>query len=248
MGSELMPTRSQIKRSATAIEKPIPAPVGGLNARDSLASMPGEDAVVLQNFYPTPSFVETRGGTDLHLDQFPGIIKTLAVYSGIDGANTLWAFSDQGVAEVTHGGRAPYLGDYPNYLSPTRTNGKHQWCMFGDGTHNWLIAVNGVDKPFYWNGTSYTLVDAVSTPALTGITSTDIVNLMVYKQRLFFIRNNKLAFDYLPVGVAEGAVSSYDLSPFASDGGYLMAMGVWTRDAGNGPDDYAVFITSEGQE
>ncbi|QND42958.1 hypothetical protein HB770_20845 [Rhizobium leguminosarum bv. viciae] len=32
-----------------------------------------------------------------------------------------------------------------------------------------------------------------------------------------------------------------------SRGGYVTAMGTWSRDAGSGPDDYAVFATSRGQ-
>jgi hypothetical protein len=104
-----------------------------------------------------------------------------------------------------------------------------------------------VDKPWYWNGTVYVEVDGVSSPAITGLTTTEIVSLAVYKERLFFIRNNKLGFDYLPAGAAGGAATYYDLASFASLGGYLMAIAVWTRDAGDGPDDYICFITSQGE-
>lgn len=232
----------QPRRTATVVEKTFPAPIGGWNARDSIAAMKATDAVVLENWFPRPSFVEMRGGCVEYQRIIGSTIKTLAVYRELDGDEQMIAFTNAGVFDATFGGEAPASAMYV-----ARTNGKHQWVQFGDGTNNWLIAVNGVDKPFYWHGTGYVLVDAVSSPAITGITSTDIVSVEVFKNRLLFIRNNKLGFDYLSAGVAGGAASYYDLSAFASKGGFLMAICVWSRDAGDGADDYAVFITSQGQ-
>jgi hypothetical protein len=90
-------------------------------------------------------------------------------------------------------------------------------------------------------------VDGASTPALTGVTTTDIVSAHVFKGRLLFMFNGSLKFGYLAAGAAGGAVSLFDLSGEASKGGYLIAFAHWTRDAGNGPDDFAVFFTSEGE-
>jgi len=232
--------RRQPRRTSTGIEKTFPAPVGGWNARDSLAAMKITDAVDLENWFPGPTSVDMRPGCELHHSSISDTVKTLAVYRGLDGSESLWSMTDTGIYESTFGGTGG------NALTP-RTNGKHQWDMFGDGTNNWLIAVNGVDKPWYWNGTTYVEVDGLSSPAITGLTTTDIVSLAVFKERLFFIRNNKLGFDFLPAAVAGGAASYFDLSSIASDGGYLMAMCSWSRDAGDGPDDYWVGITSEGE-
>ena len=40
----------------------IPAPVGGLNSRDSLDAMPPTDALVMSNFFPTVEKITTRDG------------------------------------------------------------------------------------------------------------------------------------------------------------------------------------------
>src|SRR6185436_9262950 len=69
----------------------------------------------------------------------------------------------------------------------------------------------------------------------------------VFKGRLFFIPKASLSFWYLPAGAAGGALAEFDLSGEAVKGGYLMAMATWTRDGGSGVDDFAVFITSEGE-
>jgi hypothetical protein len=231
----------QIDRRVKGIDKTLPAPVGGWNARDAITSMPITDAIRLENWFPGPTSVDLRPGTSVHMTQIPGTVKTLAVYHELDGDSSMWAFTDSGVFEATFGGQSGGL------ILWARTNGKHQWEQFGDGTNNWLIAVNGVDKPWYWNGTNAVLVDGATSPAITGITTTTIVSVAVFKEQLFFIQNDKMGFAFLPKGDAGGAVSLFDLSSVASDGGYLMAICSWSRDAGDGPDDFWVGITSEGE-
>jgi len=117
----------------------------------------------------------------------------------------------------------------------------------GDGTSNWLLMFNGVDEPKYYNGSAWTEVDAVSTPALTGITSTAAVSACVYHGRLILLEKDSLSFWYLPAGAVGGLAVEFDLSPFCNRGGYLMWAQTWTFDGGDGIDDYIVFMTSEGE-
>lgn len=227
------------KRTQISMEKSFPSPIGGWNAKDSLASMKPTDAVYLENFFPTTTEVEMRGGCAAHSTGATGTIKTLAVYNAPSGTNTMYGYTSSGIYDVTSAGAV-------GASKLARTNGKHQWTMFGDGTNNWLIAVNGVDAPAYFDGTTWTAVTGATSPALTGLTTTSIVGLCVFKGRLIFIEKDSLSFWYLSAGVAGGALSEYDLSGEAPRGGYLMACATWTRDAGSGPDDYFVAITSEG--
>jgi hypothetical protein len=227
-------------RATVAAVQSFPAPVGGWNARDALAAMKPTDAVELINWFPRASYVEIRGGSEDHATGMTGNGKTLAVYNALSGTNSMFAMTASGVYNVTSAGAV-------GASVAARTNGKHQWLMFGDGTSNWLIAVNGVDKPLYYNGTTWTAVDGVSTPALTGLTTTDIIGVATYQKRLFFLEKNSLSFWYLAAGAAGGALTEFDLSSYAKKGGYLMAMTNWTVDAGDGPNDRAVFVTSEGE-
>lgn len=52
---------------------------------------------------------------------------------------------------------------------------------------------------------------------------------------------------YLSADSIGGAANVLDLSGVFPRGGYLVAMGDWTLDAGDGVDDLAVFISSEGE-
>jgi hypothetical protein len=217
-----------------------PAPIGGLNATDSLANMKPTEAIVLNNWFPRPSYCEIRGGSVEHATDMTSNGKTLVVYNGITGVNKLFCATASGVYDASSAGAV-------GASVAARTNGKHQWLMFGDGTSNWLIMVNGEDKPLYFDGTTWTAVDAVSTPALTGLTTTSIIGLAVHKGRLIFIEKNSLSFWYLAAGAAGGALSEFSLDGVAQYGGYLVAAHSWTVDSGSGPDDRMVFITSEGE-
>ena len=216
-----------------------PAPVGGLNALDSLAKMPPTDAIVLDNWYPRQSYLEIRGGSLDYATIGVSAAKTLASYNAVNGTRKLFCASANGIYDVTAGGAGT--------LALARTNGKHQWIMTGDGTSNWLIMVNGVDKPAYYDGTTWTAVDGATSPAITGLTTSTIVNLCSYKSRLFFIIKDSLAFFYLNAGVVGGVASKFDLSGIARKGGFLVSCITWSVDGGNGPNDRLAFITSEGE-
>lgn len=233
-------SRNGNSRSTTASMSSFPAPVGGLNARDSLAAMPVSDAIILENWFPRTTDCVIRGGFASHATGFTATPKTLAVYNPPSGAAAMFAITDTGVFNATSTGAI-------GASLATVTNGKFQTVAFGDGTNNYLIMCNGVDKPLYYNGTTWLAVDAVTSPALTGVTSSTLLSPMVLKGRLYFIKNNSLEFWYLAAGAAGGALTRFDLSSIAKKGGSLVAMAGWTFDGGSGSDDYAVFVTSKGE-
>ena len=86
--------RTLVQR-ATANVDSLPAPVGGWNARDSLANMEPVDAVSLVNLFPTVSSVVLRGGYTKHATGLDGEVQTLMTYSA--GATTeLFAVTETG--------------------------------------------------------------------------------------------------------------------------------------------------------
>lgn len=236
-------SKGSIPQGRVSTIKSFPAPVGGWNARDALSAMKPTDAIALENWFPGTSYVEIRGGYTPPASSATGMTgngKTLAIYNSLTGTNRMFCSTASGVYNVTSPGAV-------GSSVAARTNGKHIWVMFGDGSSNWLIMANGVDKPLYYDGTTWTAVDGITSPALTGLTTTKIVYVNSYKGRLFFLEKDSLTFWYLDAGVAGGALTAFDLSGEANKGGYLMSMATWTRDSGDGQDDVAVFMTSEGQ-
>ena len=125
-----------------------PAPIGGWNAKDALASMPITDAFKLINWFPTTTEVVLRDGQTGYATTITGTVETLAVYNKLDGNSSMFAVDDNDVWDVSNPGAAV---DSSLVGAPTITDGKWQYINFGDGTTNYLIMVNGVDVPIYWN-------------------------------------------------------------------------------------------------
>ena len=215
--------------------------MGGWNTRDSVAAMPPEDAVKLDNLYPTTVDVEIRGGQEDYATTITGTVETLATYTGLDGVEQFFAVTDTDCYDISSAGIA---------TAETWTDqddGKYQWLNMGDGTNEWLLMFNGVDAPKYYNGSAWTEVSGVTSPLISGPVVNSIITACTYHGRLYLIEKNALSFWYLPAGVVGGTAVEFDLSPFASMGGYIEWAATWTFDAGDGMDDMIVFMTSEGQ-
>lgn len=128
------------------------------------------------------------------------------------------------------------------------TNARWQHVNFTNSSGTaYLCCFNGTDNPQYYDGTDWISITGTSTPAITGVTSSDLDNPWIHKRRMWLLENNTLSAWYLPVDAVGGAASEFDLAGLFSKGGSLVAGGTWTIDAGSGLDDYWVVITSEGE-
>ena len=235
-------SRGKPQRQQKSISTSFPSPLGGWNDRDALAAMSPMDAVALENLFPGTSYVELRGGSLDHATGLPATGKTLAVYNGTDGSSEMFVAAGSGIYDATSPGAV-------GASVATIADDKMQYVNFGDGTNNYLMMFNdhASDKPQFYNGSSWMAVDAVSSPALTGLDSTAIASAFVSKNRLFFIETNSLSFWYLAAGAAGGALVEFPLDGVANKGGYLVAGATWTFDSGSGVDDAVVLVTSKGQ-
>lgn len=219
----------------------FPAPVGGLNDRDSLAAMPPSDAVVLENWFPYPSQVGVRKGCSNWSTGYPGPVETVVDYAPPSGNVRLFAASSGRLYEATAQGAvgAPVVSG----LSSNRW----QDAAITTPGGSFLYLFNGVDKPLLFNGTTWTAVDGGSTPAITGVTTTLLAQGCLFKNRLWMAESASLRAWYLPVNSIGGAASSLDLGSVFRKGGNLLAICAWTIDAGDGADDHLVFCSSNGE-
>jgi hypothetical protein len=304
-----------VAKRFTATTASVPAPIGGWNARDSVAEMNPVDAVVLENFYPTPSQIQLRKGYTQYATGITGQVDTLMQYSG-GSSSKMFAAAGSVIYDVSTAGAATSVvtglgSDRWQYVNASTAGGNFLTAVNGtdaaliyDGT-NWVkyanistaqtistltssgttctlttsaahglvtgnqVTITGA-LPAAYNGTfritvtsgtifTYTALTAPATsPALplgtytvakfiTGVDSSNLININLHKDRLYFVEENTLNFWYLPVNAISGAATSYPLGAIARNGGFIMAMGTWTLDAGYGVDDYAVFITNNGE-
>lgn len=218
----------------------LPSPVGGWNARDSITSMGATDAVSLTNWYANTTEVTLRYGYSNHVTGLPGQVQSLMTYSG-GATDKLFAASGTAFYDVTSAGVVGAA------VVTGLTNAKWQSANVATTAGTYLYCANGVDAPELYDGATWTAITGVSVPAITGVTTTTLNSPCVFKNRVWFIQTNTLVAWYLPVQSVGGAAASLDMRAYCQLGGYIVAMGTWTIDAGQGVDDYLVFVTSNGE-
>jgi len=224
----------------------VPAPLGGWNARDSLAQMPAKDAIILDNFFPRTTDISLRGGCELFAtipdatQLNPNNIRGLMGYAPPSGTQKLFATSESGIYDITAGGdisavSTPSTASAWQSVMVTTAGGSFLWCC------------NGVDKARYYNGSAWLILDGTSTPSLTGVTSTSVRDVIVFKSRLILLPKDSMSFWYLGINSIAGAASEYPCGELFDLGGSIATVASWSIDDGRGSDDYLCIITTEGE-
>lgn len=223
----------------------VPAPIGGLNARDSLAAMPELDAIVLQNFWPQPYGVSIRKGWQKWVELVSATpIGTLASWAGADGTQKQFAWQTTKVWDVSTRGAPPgaasvsgLTNEYWQTVSMTNTAGAH------------LIAVNGADNGIVYSATGFhrlVLGDGIVVDTWKNLDPKDAIQVTFHQHRLWAVEVDSARGYYLPPDAIYGIMSAYDFGPLFSAGGYLSFLTTWTVDDGNGAEDHLVAVSSTG--
>lgn len=124
--------------------------------------------------------------------------------------------------------------------SPAAYNGTFKITKTGVSTFTYTMLTNP-------GGNASTVGAYTVNYAITGVDSSTFIHVNLFKNRLFFTQKNTMKVWYLPVNSVSGAAFQLDFGGIARNGGYVQAMGTWTIDAGQGADDYAVFVTNMGE-
>lgn len=226
--------------SARTSTTSLPCPVGGWNALDSLADMPPTDARFLENWFPSTTDILLRYGYSNWATGLGAQVQTIAHYSG-GATDKLFAWAGTSVFDVTAGGAVGAA------VVTALTNAQWQFTNAANSAGNWFMAVNGIDKLLLYDGTTWEKVDGGSAHAITGVTTSTLINIFQFKHRVWFIQKNTLDTWYLGIDAISGAATKFTLAGVARLGGYLVAMAAWTIDAGYGVDDLFAFVTNKGE-
>ena len=141
----------------------IPAPVGGLNARDSIADMKPTDAVIMDNWVPGTTSVSIRKGYSSWATGFASAVESLLTYQS-PTTKKMFAASGTAFYDVTNSG--PIGAAVVSGL----TNARWQFANFGTPGGQYLYAVNGVDKPRLYDGSTWVPIDNGVGATITSIT------------------------------------------------------------------------------
>ncbi len=211
----------------------VPAPTGGINARDAYTDMDEKDAVGLTNVFPEANYVTVRRGYAESTTGLGGAVQTLLVWHGLTGTDKLF------------GARGSVIYDCNTSTASSvvtgLTNAKWQWTNIQTAGGIFLVICNGADSVRNYDGTTWT------TPVITGVASSTLINVCQFKERLWFAQLNTLDLWYLDTQSIAGAASKFPLGSVFRRGGYVIALGSFSNDAGEGPDDYFVIATNQGE-
>lgn len=211
--------------------KAISSPVGGWNVRDALADMPADHAVILDNWFPNQGRVDIRPGYSEHATTLGGDVETLCEY--ISGPDRIFIGAANGnIWNITASGAGVSLasGFTVNRWQTANMDGK-------------IAFVNGTDAPQTYDGTTF----GALTISGTALTVADLIGINIFNSRSYFWTDDSQDFWYSATNALGGALTKFPLSRVGQFGGKLLAMGTWTRDAGDGMNDLAVFLMTSGE-
>lgn len=231
------PLASNRPRAPVADGESMPAPTGGWDAVSPLSEMEPDRAIVLDNWFPRPSYVEVRKGSKVHASNMGNnTVDSLLVYNGVTAAGSrMFSVTNGEIFDVSSAGNAVATG------VTGLASDRWQYTNFATSGGNFLWICSGADDPRHYNGSVW------ATPTITGITASDVINVNSHKKRLWFILKDSMDAAYLGTDSIAGSATKFPLGSIMGKGGYLVAMATWTKDGGSGPDDLAVFISSRGQ-
>ena len=133
-----------VAKKFSALTASLASPIGGWNARDSLAEMQPLDAVQMVNFFPTPTDVTMRKGYTKSSIGIAGAVNALMSYSSPSGT-TLFASTDSIIYDASTPTATASLTGI--------TNGKWIHSMITTAGGSFMPAVNGEDPMVVYDGT-----------------------------------------------------------------------------------------------
>ena len=158
-----------VAKKFTATTASLASPIGGWNARDSLAEMNPLDAVQLVNFFPTPTDVTLRKGYSKYTTGITGNVETLMNYSS-PTVQKLFAVANGVIYDCST--------DPATSVFTGLSNSKWQHTSITTDGGSFLIAVNGTDAAMIYDGSLwYKMATTTTAQTISTITRGGTGNL-----------------------------------------------------------------------
>lgn len=231
------PVRANPKKAIPTVTQQLAFPVKGWFANGSPVELDPQAALMIDNVFPTATGGDARGGNAVHASQVAaGGVETLMTYRS-GSAEALFACGSGKIVNIS--GSGSYDGVTADVSSLTED--QWFWTNFATTGGQFLVCANGSDDVRNYDGSTWT------SPSITGVTSSTLIYPVHHKFRLWFAQVGTADLWYLPTNAIAGAATKFPVGGLLKKGGYIMAIGTWSADAGDGMDDYFVAFSSEGE-
>lgn len=224
--------------------KLFPAPSRGWILDENLATAQPGGAHVFENWFPTTTGARVRGGTFKRQTISTGAVLSLFNYKS-GGTEKFFAADQSNIFDITTITDADTIPGSPAVTG--QTAGYYSTQQIGTAGGNYLVCVNGTDDMQQYDGSAWATINSGSTPAITGANTSDLSQVWLYGNRLWFVEEGTMNARYLPVDSRAGALSNFSLAGVFKKGGSLLFGASWSLDAGDGLDDKCVFVSTEGE-
>jgi hypothetical protein len=211
----------------------------------NFAEQPRKQARRLDNYFPTTKGIRPRLGTTKYatIDSGGADVDSMFVYKS-GSAEKFFAADSADIYEITTVADKDVV---PSSAVSSQTSGNYSTQNFATTATSYLYAVNGSDLAQLYDGTTWTQITGVSSPAITGVTTSTLSSVWAHGRRLWFVEVSTLSAWYLPVDSIGGAATEFLLSGVFRKGGALLFGTTWSQDSGAGMDDKCVFVSTEGE-
>jgi hypothetical protein len=229
----------------------LPAPVGGIDTRQSLGEMNPNNCIYTFNLQPYEygmrvrrGYQEWQTGIEENVNSTLGVhtIMPFDAVSTDPAKNRVFAATNEGIWDVT-----AYDG------TPS------QVVVFGDqteeagyGTFTHYVDQAERDVMFYADSLNglYSYDSATdlwtNTGILTGIAEADVNFVMSHKNNVWFGVTGSTIGYYLPILASSGTVTPQYFGDKFQHGGALQGLFSWSIDGGDGLDDILVAVSKAG--
>lgn len=250
--------RRRRMRPGIAEEAHIPAPIGGLNTIDAGYDMPPADSPLLYNVISAENGLRSRLGykewcTSVGAGQVPTVMPFHGSSSN-GSKDRLFATSGADIYDVSASSAAP-----TSKLTFASAAGDAGWGVFSGAVnsasgHFLLYADEENGYHVYTEASdSWAAVTAGGgATQINGLDPTKIAFVKSWKKLILFVEKDSSRMWLVTAAGAAvpnsiyGTVTSFDFGSQFKHGGHLVGLWSWTRDGGNGMDDFLVAIGSGG--
>lgn len=234
--------RAQVPPKPPAQVHTFPSPTRGWVLNENLARVQPASALVLDNWICTTTGIKPRAGTRKYATLGGTVLSLFRYLSGT--TERFFGATSSSVYDITSVADPDIV---PSAAISGQGSGEYSAQMFSVSGGDYLYITNEGDSPQIFDGSSWTQVTDVSSPAITGVTTSALSHVWAYANRLFFIEDGTMRFWYLPVDSIGGAAQSFSLGGVFRLGGKILFGATWSSDAGDGLDDKCVFVTDQGE-
>lgn len=215
----------------------------GMNLQAMFSNMEKEECIYAYNIVAQDRGMRVRPGSEEWNNSITGSGKTIIPFHSQDGSDKLFVCGDDGIYEMSSQGDGTGTLVY-SFLLTGVDAGEGVFVQYtNDAGDSFILYADKVNGLLEYDVAG----DSWGVPSgITGITLTSVRYVWIHKQRVWLALDSSDVGYYLPIGQKSGAATAFYFGGLFPHGGEIVGYWTWTRDGGEGIDDYFIIVGRGG--